>query len=490
MAENTQNFPFPSPRLPASGEKLEGFRGPKATLALGVVGAGAAALFICVHWSIVLVAMLAVLALSAMESEPFLLLVIFLLPIGWGLQADVPVRDVPIALRLLVVVGFFAGRLLRGSARTSHLFLPAVSRASLLFLCAAVASTILGKGELTRDSVRAVYTLVTFVGIYFVVLARVDSRQRLRKVLWVVLFSTAITAAFAIYQEIIGGYTALWLYLTPQDEYSVPYDGRSPSFLGQPNILASYLNLVLPFALGCCVFGQGKWKKLGGWTVGLGFVALLCSQSVGGLMAFVAILVLATFSFARSRKKRLLLLAGICASVCLLYLLRSILNPTHTVGMIGFDAISRMMLWGTAWDYFVHSPVMGVGWGNFVSLYGSDLSSFSAWIPPGISEVHNVYLQLLAETGLVGFGTFFYLVVQSWRQARSQLRSSLDFLDLALAFGVLGALLSVLVHGLVDVPFRTQPGTLFWVLLALLVASSRLQQKSVVGTVKVSGPQA
>ena len=134
---------------------------------------------------------------------------------------------------------------------------------------------------------------------------------------------------------------------------------------------------------------------------------------------------------------------------------------------------------------------MGVGWGNFVLLYGSDLSSFSALIPPGVFEVHNIYLQLLAETGLVGFVAFFYLVVQSWRQARRQLRSSLDFLDAALAFGVLGALLSVLVHGFVDFLFQVSPqfGTLFWVLLALLVASAELQGKSAVGRLGVSGAE-
>ena len=99
------------------------------------------------------------------------------------------------------------------------------------------------------------------------------------------------------------------------------------------------------------------------------------------------------------------------------------------------------------------------------------------WCPAGVFAVHNLYLQLLAETGLVGFVAFFYLVVQSWRQARSQWRSSVDFLDLALAFGVLGALLSVLVHGFVDFLFFAQSGTLFWVLLALLVASGGLQQR-------------
>jgi O-antigen ligase len=100
-----------------------------------------------------------------------------------------------------------------------------------------------------------------------------------------------------------------------------------------------------------------------------------------------------------------------------------------------------------------------------------------------VLAVHNTYLQFLAETGLVGFFAFLFLVVRSWRQALAQFRSSLDFLDRALAFGVLGALLSVLVDGLVDFLFETQFGTLFWMLLALLVVSSQLQSKSAEGRV-------
>lgn len=469
MANDTQDRLFPSPRLPVS--TLEDFGGSKAVLALSMVGAGAAALFVCAHWSIALVGAVAVLVLSAIESDAFLLFVIFLMPIGWVLQVDTPLRNMHVLIHALVVVGFFAGRLLRGQVRIKYLFHPVVSRASLLFLCAAVAPTILAKGELTHESGRAIYTLITFVGFYFVVLAWVDSRRRLRKVLWAVLFSTVVTAAFALFQQIISGYTSLWLYLYPPDEKFEPWGGRSTSFLNHPNFLAGYLNLVLPFALACYVLGLGKWKKLGGWMVGLGVLALLSTQSLGGLMALVSIFVLAIFCFARSRKKRLVLLAAICALVCLVYLLGPILNPNHTEEVIGSDAVTRLALWSLAWDEFRHSPVFGVGWGNFSVPYGFDLL-----FAPGVLAAHSTYFQLLAETGLVGFVTFFYLVGQSWRQARCQLRSSVDFLDLALAFGVLGALLSVLVHGLVDFLFEPQFGTLFWMLLVLLVASGRLQR--------------
>jgi putative inorganic carbon (HCO3(-)) transporter len=490
MDKNPQDCLFPSPRLPVSGEPLEDFGGRKAVLALGMVGAGLTALFICAHWSIALIGAVVVLALSAMESEAFLLFVIFLMPIGWVLQGDMLVRNVPVALRSLVVVGFFAGRLVRGHTRIRDLFRPAVSRASLWFLCAAVASTIFAKGELTHASERALYELATYVGFYFVVLAWVDSRQRIRKVLWALLFSTVVTAVFAVYQQIMGGYTSLLLFLVPQDENSLPWEGRSTSFLGHPTSLAGYLNLVLPFALACYLLGQGKWKKLGGWTIGLGFVALVSTQSLGGLLAFVSILVLAILCFARSRKERWVLLAGLCALGCLFYLLRPILNPVHTEHYVGSDAVSRLLLYGAAWNLFMHSPVMGVGWGNFMGLYGSDLSSFSSWLLPGVSEPHNIYLKLLAETGLVGLVAFLYLVVQSGRQAWRQMRSSHDFLDVALAFGVLGALLSVLVHGFVDFVFHEQFATLFWVLPGLLVASGRLQYKSALGKVGVSGAQA
>ncbi|MGO8790789.1 MAG: O-antigen ligase family protein [Terriglobia bacterium] len=472
VANSTEDFPIPGLHVPVSSEPLEGFGGRKAVLSLSLMASVAAALFVCAHWSIALVGAVVVLVLSAMESEAFLLFVILLTPFVWVLQGDVLVRNVSVTLRCLVVVGFFAGRLLRGRAGIKHLFRPAMSRASLLFLCAAVASTILGKEGLTYESVRALYQMATFVGFYFVVLAWVDSRQRYRKVLSALLCSTVVTAVFAFYQQIIGGYTSLWLYLIPQDEYSPPWSGRSTSFMGHPNNFAGYLNLVLPFALACYALGRGKWKKLGGWTLGLGFLGLVSSQSLGGLAAFVSILVLAIFCFARSRKKRLVLLAGLCALVCLFYLLRPVLDPTHTEEIIGSDTVTRLLLWGTAWDEFIHSPVFGVGWGNFAAPYGGEIP-----LVRGVSEPHNIYFQLLAETGLVGLVAFFNLVIKSWRQARRQLRSSLDFLDLALAFGVLGALLSLMVHGFIDIPFFAQSGTLLWVLLALLVASDRLQRK-------------
>ncbi len=483
MANNTPDCAFPSPRFPAAAKPLEGLGGYRVALALSMAGALAAAVFILAHWSVALVAAIVVLALSAAESEPFLLFVIFLTPLSLSLFTNGSRHDLSSAIHWLTIIGFFFGRLWRGRLDIKGLLRSTPARASLWFLGAIMVSMVLGKAAWTRDSAHSLYTTGSYIGFFFLIVAWADSPSRVRKLLSVLLYSTIITAFFAILQELVGGYTSFWLYLNSAVGFTPEWIGRATSFLGYSNSLAGYINLVLPFALACFVRGRGKWRNLGGWTIGLGILALLSAQSVGGLGAFVSILVLAIFYIARNRLKSLVLLASICTLVGVIYFLKPYLNPTHTAETIGPDAIVRLLLWSTAWGYFVHSPMTGVGWGNFVGLYGPDLSSVSDLVPAGVFEVHNIYLQLLAETGLIGFLAFFYLFLQSWRLARSQLGSSVDFLNVAMAFGVLGALLSVLVHGFVDFLFLVSPqfGTLFWILLALLVASSRPERNSLLG---------
>jgi O-antigen ligase len=388
------------------------------------------------------------------------------------------VRDVSVAFRSFVIVGFFVGRMLRGQLGVKALLRPALTKASLLFLCVATAAALLGIGDFTRESARALWTLFTSVGFYFVILSWVDSPQRTRRIFQVLLLSTIVTAAFAILQEIVGDYTSFWLFLHPPQDWFAPMEYRAPSFFANCNFLASYLNLVIPFSLACWVLGEGRWKRLGAWTTGFGVVALLCTQSLGGLVSFGGIVLLAILCFTENWKKRLSLLTAVCALAIGFYFAKETLNPAHEGAVFTYDQAIRLVLWGIAWDFFRHSPVLGVGWGNFVVLYGSYVSDIS-WIPEGQFEVHNIYLQLLAETGLVGFGAFSLLIFRAIQQAFRQLRCSVHTLEKALAFGALGAILSVLLHGFVDFFFQVSPqfSTLFWVLLALLVVGGKTLER-------------
>ncbi|MGD0548766.1 MAG: O-antigen ligase family protein [Terracidiphilus sp.] len=439
---------------------------------MGVLGATAAALFISFHWTIALAGGSIVFLLSALENEKFILFVIFLMPFGWILSTDTPVRNVQVVFHFLVAVGFFTGQSFRSHLRVRELFRPVISRASLLYLCIAVVPTILDKTKQMHESLRSDFSIVTYVAFYFVIVTWANSRDRVCGILRVLMLSTIVTALFALYQEASGGFSSLALFLYPPNVYfDDGWIGRATSLMGAPNNLAGYLNLILPFSLACCVLGPNKWKKLSIWTFGLGTLALLATQSLGGLAGFAAFIVLGVFRFVPTMRKRLAFLGGLCTTIGIFYFFIHIITPVHTDQQLESDAVSRLALWASAWDLFTQHPAIGVGWGNFTAIYGLvDLD----FIPDKVAA-HNIYLQLLSETGLAGFLAFFYLVGQSWRQAERQWRRSKDFLNQALAFGVQGALLTVLVHGFVDFLFQVcvQFGTLFWTLLALLVVSSR-----------------
>lgn len=66
-------------------------------------------------------------------------------------------------------------------------------------------------------------------------------------------------------------------------------------------------------------------------------------------------------------------------------------------------ASARLQLWHEAWQMFLQSPLMGVGYGQFA--WQHFLSAGSAGNPANVGHVHNAHnilMQFLAETGLIG----------------------------------------------------------------------------------------
>lgn len=71
----------------------------------------------------------------------------------------------------------------------------------------------------------------------------------------------------------------------------------------------------------------------------------------------------------------------------------------------------RKVLYESAWEMFEKHPIIGSGWGQFAKTSGHDTS------------VHNVYLQLLAETGMVGFVIFIALIFYTLKWTIEKIKS-------------------------------------------------------------------
>ena len=153
-------------------------------------------------------------------------------------------------MRILVVVGFFAGRIWRGQINFKELISPKLMRLSLLFGAVAIASVLLAPSGILYGSFKAVIRLFSYIGFFGFVMVWADSEERIKTIVHTLMWSTIVVCTFGIFQELIGDYTSFWLYLNPPEDWFLPMEHRPPSFLNYSNSLAGYVNLMIPLALG------------------------------------------------------------------------------------------------------------------------------------------------------------------------------------------------------------------------------------------------
>jgi O-antigen ligase len=452
-------------------------------LAAGVSAAVAAAVFVVFHWTIALLFAFLILGLAASANDWFLLAVIFLTPISLPLgSAGSIIKGLPSfssidamqVARWITIAGFFLGVLWRGGLRYGRVLRYPLVRPSLAFAGAVLLSSFMGTPSLRFSSAaRAGTHLIVFLGFFFFILVWADSRIRFETLLRVLLFSTLVTAAFGVIQFFAGGYTVLWHFLYAAAPEVPAWTGRASSFFSQVNELDQYLCLFLPFALGCYALTEGRWKRIGRWTFVLGAIALVCTQSHGGLLAFAALLATGALLLVRTWKKRIFAFAVSSSISAAVYAIVQFAGLTHASQLQETSLVGRLLLWSSAWHFFTMSPIYGVGWENFQVLHTYEFSSNS--MVSMQMGVQSLYLQLLGETGLLGFVTFFLLLFFAFSAARNALHSSNYPLRRALAFGVVGALVTLLVLGITEAQLEVpQIGTVLWMLFALLVVSERV----------------
>ena len=87
----------------------------------------------------------------------------------------------------------------------------------------------------------------------------------------------------------------------------------------------------------------------------------------------------------------------------------------------------RFKLYAIAWNFFKESPLLGIGWREFskevVNFYNQDSV---------LRDAHNVFLQLLCETGIIGFTIFISLFISAITQTiQLAVKSTKDLLYLS-----------------------------------------------------------
>jgi O-antigen ligase len=239
---------------------------------------------------------------------------------------------------------------------------------------------------------------------------------------------------------------------------------RAAGLQGDPNIYAMYQVAAVPAALVLKPRSRHRWAYAVAIVVVL--ASVLASGSRGGIITAAATLLASALILAPRHQRTRLLAGGVLVALALAWL--SFATNQRTANVAQDRASGRIDIWHVAWTSFLENPVVGIGSGQFkpasidllVTTPGVELVKSHLLLGEGI-EVHNLYLEALAERGLTGFVLLLVLLVTG---ARWLLRSRTP------RHPEVAALFPMLVSFIVATVFLSIPNNkLLWILLGLAV---------------------
>ncbi len=183
---------------------------------------------------------------------------------------------------------------------------------------------------------------------------------------------------------------------------------------GDANDAALLFVTILPFS---ALWMSGKKFRFGKLFYGLSMVILIAgvilTQSRGGFLGLLTVLFVMYFR-GRNKLKAVISLAVIALAIQLL-LPSKISERYSTIGTYQEDAsaMGRIAAWKAGVKMMAARPLTGVGIGCFRVAYGTQFGSGGRWMAP-----HNTFIQVGAETGLIGLAIFILLLSTSITQLR------------------------------------------------------------------------
>lgn len=370
---------------------------------------------------------------------------------------------------------------------------------SLILLIAFIAAGIFGINTAALGVLKAYF--FEPIALYIVIMNVLPGKKGRETIVLGLLIGALGTAAFAIFQQFTGSFISnnFWASIETR---------RVVSWFGYPNAVGLYLAPIV-MVLSGYLRAISKKKEVNYLKITLVSITIIASvlaiyfaKSEGALIALLAASALFIF-FGFKHGKAIVPIAF----VILIGII--VVTPqlrTYTIDKLSLNDLSgeiRKQQWRETFQT-LKGPAFILGNGlagypdavapyhqegiffnrdridNFHSvLYGSGELREKYWQPVEIYLYpHNIFLNFWTELGLLGMLVFTWLIIKYlYKSLRIYLQRN-NYLSL----GLFAAMITILVHGLVDVPyFKNDLSALFFILLALLASimvESKLAEKN------------
>lgn len=339
------------------------------------------------------------------------------------------------------------------------------------------------------DAVRAQEGLIIFLKdaiIAILLVLMIQSKEYFRIAAWGFLFTGILLGTTAVVQYVSGSFNFDYWGLAESNLMNIVsgVEGyRIMGTYGDPNFFAQIMLVIIPIAMNRFMHEKKTVLKiLAAWSLVVSFLTVIFTFSRGGFLALCSVLGLLVLL---KKPPLVAVLSGILILIFLIpFLPPAYFDRIETIleylPFMGSDVRSEVSLRGRMSEYavsfqmFRDNPIFGIGYENYAANYLK--YSVKIGLDPRRTErsAHSLYLEVLAEQGLIGFLMFGYLLYAAFaslNKARKIFKKIAlhGYEDLAIAFqiGFTGYLVSALfIHG-------AYPRNL-WLLIGISLAAQQV----------------
>lgn len=318
------------------------------------------------------------------------------------------------------------------------------------------------------------FTILQYLLLYALLILFVRGAAERRLVMGCLLLSAACTVVYGLYQyaHMLTLHEAEWV-----DNSAFPMlRRRMYSTLYNPNLYSAFLLMVMGGVASMSIWTRHRRHRIGYAVLfaALG-LCLVLTYSRGAWLSVGALV----FFFGLVWDKRLWLSFLIVPFILAFYQggitnrLMSIFYHTEADTSVSM----RLDMWYCAVEMMIDHPLLGIGWGAFKFVYPVYNELIQA---AGITifHAHNMFLNIWAETGIVGlviFCWFFYGNAYYGWHVLGVKRA--DTFDRALAMMMIAAVVTQTICGFSDYDlFSTQISLTFWLICGIF-ANSYIEYK-------------
>jgi putative inorganic carbon (HCO3(-)) transporter len=281
--------------------------------------------------------------------------------------------------------------------------------------------------------------------IYYLTINLINDDKKMRVVLYSMFSTVAMVSVFGIIN---------FNYM--DDTY------RATSIFGNPNPLAGYVNLIIPVSFGMLISSVCLWEriKLGIFTV-LSIIVWVLTFSRAGWLSLIMIMIL-VFSLIKVEMKRVtLVLVVFLAISAILFLSSNTILRGKFIGTTTLNAVKtalepRALCYPIGLNMVKDDVILGIGIGNYPLLIKKytnvyELTHYSQVYTLTRHHLHNLYLQIFVETGIMGLSAFVFWLVCIVKYLVRSLKSLENSRHYLLFVGLMGGVIVYLFNNLADV---------------------------------------